>query len=95
MDRKYNFMAARTNGAKQMASGNVFMKVLMNLYYKFKGKDVEELVGIIVNHISKNTKLGLEAYILEKDVDITMDTFNKNNAIKLEEETKLLFSNLK
>lgn len=88
----FNPMAARTNGAKQMASGNKIMRIFMDLYYRFKGKDVEEITEIITKQINKATKSGFYAYILDKEVDQSMKTFDKKKAKLLEDDTRLLLS---
>jgi len=82
----FNPMAARTNGAKKMASG--IMGVFMSLYYKFVGKNPEEIAEIIESHIEKDTEDGIQAYVLKKSVDMKMNTFNVENAKKLDEITR-------
>ncbi len=84
----FNPMAARTNGAKQMASGNLIMKLMMKLYYKLKGKDADEIAEMIVYHMEHTKKSGLYAFILDKAVDQSMDTFDKKNAERLHAITK-------
>lgn len=81
-------MAARTNGAKQMAYGNLIMKLMMKLYYKLKGKDADEIAEMIVYHMEHTKKSGLYAFILDKAVDQSMDTFDKKNAERLHAITK-------
>ena len=49
----FNPMAARTPGAAKMAGDKGLMKLIMNLYYKFAGKDVSEIVSIICGNIAK------------------------------------------
>lgn len=86
----FNPMAARTSGAAKMAGDKGAMKVMMNLYYKFCGKDVGELVSIICDIIAKTKTSGLSAYKLDKVVDLNMETFDKSNALKLHEYTESL-----
>ncbi len=87
----FNPMAARTNGAKKMASGNLVMKWMMNMYYKFAGKDTDELANMIGQHIEKTPQdEKLHAFLLEKQVDLSMETFDANNARLLAEKTKAL-----
>ena len=86
----FNPMAARTSGAKKMAGDSGLMKFTMNLYYKFCGKDVSELVDIIWTHIAQTAQTGLTAYKLSSKVDLTMGTFEKDNAKKLDHYTKTL-----
>lgn len=86
----FNPMAARTSGAAKMADHKMMMKLMMSLYYKFAGKDVSEIVSIICEDIDKTKNPGLSAYILRKPVDLSMETFNKENAVKLHEYTESL-----
>lgn len=83
----FNPMAARTPGAVKMAGDSGFMKLTMNLYYKFAGKDVSEIVNIIAKDVTATKTPGLSAYKLDKPVDLSMETFNKNNAEKLHRYT--------
>ena len=86
----FNPMAARTSGAKKMAGESGMMKIMMNLYYKFMGKDVSEIVGIIEKDIEATAQAGLAAYKLGDRVDLSMGTFEKDNAEKLDWYTKKL-----
>ena len=88
----FNPMAARTSGAKKMAGESGFMKVMMNFYYKFMGKDVHEIVDIINADIEKTMKNGLSAYKLEQQVDLSMGTFELSNAEKLNRYTENLLN---
>ena len=88
----FNPMAARTSGAKKMAGESGFMKVMMNFYYKFMGKDVDEIVDIINSDIEKTVKTGLSAYKLDQQVDLSMDTFELSNAEKLNRYTENLLN---
>lgn len=83
----FNPMAARTPGAKKMGGDSKMMK----LYYKFFGKDVDELVNIIMKNI-ENTNSRLAAFKLEKKVDLKMGTFDPQNAQKLSNYTQQLLS---
>ena len=89
----FNPMAARTPGAKKMAEGNPFMKLTMSVYYKLFGKDVSELVSIIAQDEANTGHVGLSAYNLTKPVDLGMETYKKENAEKLEEQTRKLLKN--
>ena len=86
----FNPMAARTPGAAKMAVNSGFMKLTMSLYYKFAGKDVSEIVKIIAKDVAATKTPGLSAYKLDKTVDLSMETFNKENAEKLYLYTKNL-----
>ena len=68
------------------------MKVMMNFYYKFMGKDVHEIVDIINADIEKTMKNGLSAYKLEQQVDLSMGTFELSNAEKLNRYTENLLN---
>lgn len=91
----FNPMAARTSGANKMAGDNAIMRFTMNLYYKFMGKDVSEIVDIIHKDIATTTQPGLSAYKLGKQVDLSMETFRKDNAKKLHDYTAALSTQLK
>lgn len=83
----FNPMAARTSGAVKMAGNKGIMKLMMSLYYKFAGKDVSEIVGIICDIINRTEKAGLKAYKLNEPIDLSMETFDKTNAMKLHDYT--------
>lgn len=90
----FNPMAARTNGASKMGAGNPFMKLSMKLYYKYRGKNVDEIISVIDQILHNTSDPKLTAYKLSESVDMNMDTFNKNKAQRLENYTKeLLLSN--
>ncbi len=84
----FNPMAARTNGAKQMFDNNIVMRLLVRVYYKFKGKEPDEIVNIISKQVDSVSKKGLSAFVLEKEVDLSMKTFDEKNAMLLEQKTK-------
>lgn len=86
----FNPMAARTPGAAKMAGSNGLMKLMMNFYYKFAGKDVSEIVGMICDNIARTDRAGLSAYKLREPVDLSMETFDKTNALKLHDYTASL-----
>lgn len=90
----FNPMAARTPGAKKMAGSSKSIAVMMNLYYKFAGKDVSEIVEIIVKDMNAVKNSGLFAYKLDKPVDLSMETFQSANAEKLNTYTENLLQNL-
>ena len=54
------------------------------------GKDVSEIVGIIEKDIEATAQAGLAAYKLGDRVDLSMGTFEKDNAEKLDWYTKKL-----
>lgn len=88
----FNPMAARTNGASQMASG--ISGLFMKLYYQIMGKEPTEIAEIIMAHIHKNHKSGLEAYLLNKPVNLSAPTFDHKNAEKLDCLTRPLVNRL-
>lgn len=86
----FNPMAARTPGAAKMAGNSSFMKLTMTLYYKFAGKDVDEIIKIIQHDVAATKEAGLSAYKLDKPVDLNMGTFDADNAEKLNVYTEKL-----
>lgn len=86
----FNPMAARTPGAEKMAGSSGLMKITMKLYYKFAGKDVDEIVQIIFENVRKSKDAGLYAYKLAEPVSLTMATFREENAEKLNRYTENL-----
>ncbi len=80
----FNPMAARTPGAAKMGEGNPFMRFSMKIYYKLLGKDVSEIVSIIDKVVKNTAAPGLTAYKLSQPVDMSKDTFDQNNASKLD-----------
>lgn len=86
----FNPMAARTPGAAKMAGDSGAMKLMMKLYYKVAGKDIGEIVEIICKNIASIEHAGLSAYKLDKPVDLAMDTFDKDNAERLNSYTEEL-----
>lgn len=82
----FNPMAARTSGANKMSNGNKFM----NLYYKFFGKNVDELAKIISDNVDSADKPGLYAFKLSKSVNLKMKTFDYADALTLDNYTKSL-----
>ena len=76
-------MAVRTPGAAKMFEGKSFSKRLGRLYYKLFGKDVEEIVVMIAQHVNTTTTPGLYAFKQTEVVPLTMSTFNEANASKL------------
>lgn len=86
----FNPMAARTSGAEKMAGTSGLMKFTMKLYYKFAGKDVDEIVKIICKDVDSSKSAGLYAYKLDKAVDLNMETFRQDNAEKLNQYTAKL-----
>ncbi len=92
----FNPMAARSSGSKKMMQGNPAMKLMMSLYYRFAGKEPSEIAEIIYEHV-KNTQTDgrLHAYLLKKPVDLTMSTFDGNNAEILDLKTKDLINEVR
>lgn len=90
----FNPMAAKTNGASQMAGDKGIMKWMMKLYYKFAGKTVSEVVEIIYKDVEKTEKVGLTAYKLEKMVNLGMETYNRTDAERLNQYTSDLLKSL-
>lgn len=88
----FNPMAARTNGATKMM-GVGFSKLMMNTFYKIKGKEPSEIAEIIYTVVNKTSTPGIYAYKLEEIIDLSMPTFDKKNAERLHRYTVNLLNN--
>ncbi len=87
----FNPMAARSSGAKKMMDGNALMKLMMNMYYRIAGKDTSEIAEIITQDVENTPADGvLHAFILKKKVELTMQTFDADNARELDRKTREL-----
>ena len=91
----FNPMAVRTPGAAKMFEGTGFSKKLGRLYYKLLGKDIEEIVEMIVMHEQQTLDAGLHAFKQTKSVALSMPTFDVENAKKLDEATHALVASIK
>lgn len=87
----FNPMAVRTSGAEKMFEGKSFAKRIGRLYYKFLGKDVGEIIIMITTHVDSIKSPGLYAFKQTTNVPLTMPTFDKENAKKLDTLTNELF----
>lgn len=82
----YNPWAVQTSGVFEMFE-NPLMKNLMKLSYKIIGKPVEEGIKPIIKLLENPPKASLSAFKMEKEVSLTMKTFDKENARKLYDMT--------
>jgi NAD(P)-dependent dehydrogenase (short-subunit alcohol dehydrogenase family) len=78
----YNPSAVRTNGATQ-AYEQLIMKFIVNLTYRFMGKTVEEAIKPIIELLENQPSSALAAFKQKKEIRLTMETFNKDNAKRL------------
>lgn len=77
----FNPWAVQTEGAFD-AYKNPMMKSIVKIIYKMTGKPVEEAIKPIIK-LLENPKASLSAFKQEKEVSLTMKTFDKENAQKL------------
>ncbi len=77
----FNPWAVQTEGAFD-AYKNPMMKSIVKIIYKITGKPVEEAIKPIIK-LLENPKASLSAFKQEKEVSLTMKTFDKENAQKL------------
>ncbi|MFC9538849.1 hypothetical protein ACFTQ7_03080 [Lysinibacillus sp. NPDC056959] len=87
----YNPWLVRTKGSS-VAFDNRRLKAIMAIMYKFKGKTVEEAILPIIQLVEQPFSQGLSAYLKEKPIDLSMDTYNPLNADRLHEATLKLLS---
>lgn len=85
----YNPWLVSTAGSA-VSQKNKFMKFLMSIMYKLIGKTPEEAAQQILQVIEQPYATGLSAFIKEKPVDLSMNTFNTENAERLYAETQNL-----
>ena len=83
----FNPMAVRTPGAEKMFEGKSFGKKIGRLYYKLLGKDIGEIVAMITKYVDMTKMPGLSAFKQTAIVPLTMPTFDKENAKKLDKLT--------
>lgn len=78
----YNPWAVQTSGVFEMVE-NPLMRNLMKISYKIIGKSVEEGIKPIIKLVENPPKASLSAFKMEKEVKLTIKTFDKDNAQKL------------
>ncbi|MEN0642324.1 SDR family NAD(P)-dependent oxidoreductase [Alkalicoccobacillus gibsonii] len=90
----YSPMSVKTVGAKS-AFANPLMSAFLKVWHKLFGHDVDETVNRIVVVLQKSSTESFSAYELSKPVDLSMKTFNLQNAKRLNQmiEELLLNSN--
>lgn len=89
----YNPMSVRTAGARSVFV-NPMMKLILKIWHRLNGRDVETVVKNIVTVVSKTSKNQFIAYKVLKPVNLGMKTFNVDRAAKLEQETQKLLNNI-
>lgn len=85
----YNPWLVSTTGSA-VSQKNKFMQFLMSIMYKLIGKTPEEAAQQIRQVIEQPYSSGLYAFIKEKPVDLSMNTFNSENSEMLYTETQKL-----
>ena len=78
----FNPWAVQTSGAME-AYEKPAMKIITKLMYKIIGKPVEKAIVPIIDLLENPPEPSLSAYKQRKEVSLTMETFNKENAQKL------------
>ncbi|PEL13272.1 hypothetical protein CN601_05290 [Bacillus sp. AFS017336] len=78
----YNPWAVQTSGVFDMVK-NPLMKNVMKMSYKIIGKTIEEGIKPIIKLVENPPKSSLTAFKMEKEVSLTMKTFDKELAQKL------------
>lgn len=89
----YNPWAVQTSGVLDLYD-KPMMKNMMKLMYKLIGKPVDKAVVPITKLLSNPPVSCLSAYRERKELSLTMDTFDKENAQKLFNLTVLLVKGL-
>ena len=83
----FNPGAVQTNGTME-AFEQPIMRALTKILYKIIGNSVEKAIEPIISLLQNPPTEALSAYIKNKEVSLTMETFNKNNAQKLYKTTE-------
>ncbi|MGG0177712.1 SDR family NAD(P)-dependent oxidoreductase [Gottfriedia acidiceleris] len=89
----YNPWAVQTSGVFDMVE-NRLMKNLMKLSYKIIGKPVEEGIKPIIKLLENPPKASFAAFKMDKEVSLTMKTFDKELAQKLNKITLQILEEL-
>lgn len=90
----YNPWAVQTTGVLELFDSPL-MKNVMKLTYKIIGKPVEKAIIPIIELLYNPPVSSLSAYKERKEVSLTMDTFNIENAEKLYYTTIQLLNSIK
>lgn len=88
----FNPGAVQTSGAMEAFEQPV-MRVAIKMLYKIIGKRVEKAIEPIIKFLENPTSVPLAAFMQTKEVSLTMETFNKDNAKKLYIITEGLIQN--
>lgn len=87
----FNPWAVRSNGALNSCDSPL-MKLLVRAIYAIVGVSVEEAIVPIAHLIDNPPHAALSAFIKTKPVDLTMNTFNRGTAVRLDDITKKLLN---
>lgn len=78
----FNPWAVQTSGVMEMYK-NPIMKIMMKGMYKIIGKPIEEAIVPIIDLLRTPPKVSVSAFKQQKEVSLTMATFDTQNAQKL------------
>lgn len=87
----FNPWTVRSNGALNSCDSPL-MKLLVRTIYAIVGVSVEEAIVSIAHLIDNPPHAALSAFIKTKPVDLTMNTFNRGTAVRLDDITKKLLN---
>lgn len=79
----FNPWAVRTTGALEVYNTPI-KSFFTKFMYKIIGKDAKEAIIPVVSHLENPPSAKLSAYKQSKEVNLAMETFDKNNAHKLD-----------
>lgn len=83
----FNPWAVRSNEALN-SFDSPLMKLLARAIYAIVGVSVEEAIAPITHLIDNPPHTALSAFIKTKPVDLTMNTFDRGKAVRLDDITK-------
>lgn len=83
----FNPWAVRSNEALN-SFDSPLMKLLARVIYAIVGVSVEEAIAPITHLIDNPPHTALSAFIKTKPVDLTMNTFDRGKAVRLDDITK-------
>lgn len=89
----FNPWAVRTAGALEVYNSPI-KSFFTKLVYRIIGKDVQEAIVPIISLLENPPNAKLSAYKQSKEVNMDMETFDKNNARKLDEITVNILKNI-
>lgn len=88
----YSPMSVKTEGAKS-AFANPLMSTFLKVWHTLFGHDVDEIVNKIVTVLQQSSSEKFSAYELSTPVNLSMKTFNLQNAKRLNQLTEELLIN--